>query len=75
MDRNGKLMATGVGGALVSAVCCLTPVLVILLGAVGLSACVAELDYVLVPAFAASVALAAFAFIRRKRSCPAGTSP
>ena len=58
MDQDTKLMATGIGGALVSAICCLTPVLIILLGAIGLSAFVAKLDYVLIPVFAASVALA-----------------
>ena len=33
-----KLIATGVVGTVIAALCCFTPVLVVLLGAVGLSA-------------------------------------
>jgi len=46
-------------------------VLIILLSALGLTAVVARLDYVLVPLFVASIALVIFALIRRRRSCPA----
>jgi mercuric ion transport protein len=68
MDENTKLIGVGVTGALLSMLCCLTPVLVILLGALGLTAFVAKLDYVLVPVFVASIAL-----VRRRRSCAAKT--
>ena len=71
MDQNTKLIGTGVAGALLSMLCCFTPVLVVLLSALGLTAFVAKLDYVLVPLFVASVALAIFALVRRRRSCPA----
>jgi mercuric ion transport protein len=73
MDENTKLIGVGVTGALLSMLCCLTPVLVILLGALGLTAFVAKLDYVLVPVFVASIALVAFALVRRRRSCAAKT--
>ena len=73
MDQNAKLIGTGVTGALVSMLCCFTPVLIILLGTLGLSAYVAKADYVLVPIFVASTALVIFAIIRRRRSCPART--
>ena len=73
MDQNTKLIGTGVAGALLSILCCLTPVLVIMLSAVGLTAFVAKLDYVLIPVFAASMALVVFALVRRRRSCPAKT--
>ena len=33
-----KLIATGVVGTVIAALCCFTPILVVLLGAVGLSA-------------------------------------
>ena len=49
MDENTKLIGVGVTGALLSMLCCLTPVLAILLGALGLTAFVAKLDYVLAP--------------------------
>jgi mercuric ion transport protein len=68
MDQNTKLIGTGVTGALVSMLCCLTPVLVLLLGAFGMSAYVAKLDYVLIPVFVASVALVIFAVVRRRKA-------
>jgi mercuric ion transport protein len=73
MDQNTKLIGTGAAGALVSMVCCFTPVLVVLLSALGLTAFVAKLDYVLVPLFVASAALVIFALVRRRRSCAART--
>ena len=38
MDQNTKLIGTGMAGALVSMLCCVTPVLVVVLGALGLTA-------------------------------------
>ena len=73
MDQNTKLIGTGLAGALLSMLCCFTPVLVILLSALGLTAFVAKLDYVLVPVFVASIALVIFALMRRRRSCAART--
>ena len=51
-----KLIATGIVGTVIAALCCFTPVLVVLLGAVGLSAWLGWLDYVLLPALAFFVA-------------------
>jgi len=45
-----KLVITGLIGTAIAALCCFTPVLVILLGAVGLSAWIGYLDAVLLPA-------------------------
>ena len=73
MDQNTQLIGTGVAGALLSMLCCFTPVLVIMLSALGLTAFVAKLDYVLIPVFIASIALVIFALVRRRRSCPAKT--
>jgi len=73
MDQNTRLIGTGVAGALLSMLCCFTPVLVILLSALGLTAFVARLDYVLIPVFMASIALVIFALVRRRRSCAAKT--
>ena len=73
MDQNTKLIGTGVAGALLSMLCCFTPVLAILLSALGLTAFVAKLDYVLVPVFVASIALVIVALMRRRRSCAART--
>ena len=67
-ERNDrKLIATGLTGAAVAALCCFTPVLVVLLGAVGLSAMLGWIDYVLLPALAFFVALTGYAVWRRQR--------
>lgn len=67
-----KLLLTGVVGAAVVAVCCFTPVLVILLGAIGLSAWLGWLDYVLLPALAIFLAVIAYALVRRARRPASG---
>lgn len=63
-----KLLLTGVIGTVIVALCCFTPVLVILLGVVGLSALTGVLDYVLVPALAVFVLLTIYALVRGNRS-------
>ena len=47
----GRTFLIGGAGTLVIGICCFTSVLVITLGAVGLSAWLAWLDYVLLPLF------------------------
>ncbi len=64
-DRN--LLRTGIIGTVIAAICCFTPVLVILLGAVGLSAWLGWLDYVLFPALAIFLGLTGYAVYRLKR--------
>lgn len=61
MNRDQKLLCTGVGGSVIAAICCFTPVLVILFGAIGVSWMVGYLDYVLLPALAAFLGLTAYA--------------
>jgi len=68
MDRNKKLLGAGIFGTAIAALCCFTPVLVILFGVVGLSALVGYLDYVLLPALAFFIALTVYAVWRRQRS-------
>ncbi len=62
-----RLLRVGVVGTVVAALCCLTPLLVVLLGTVGLSAAVGWLDYVLLPALAAFLGITIFAVVRRQR--------
>jgi len=64
--KERKLLAFGIGGTAVTAVCCFTPALVILLGGLGLSAWLAWLDYVLLPMLAAFIALTLFALMRAR---------
>ncbi len=66
--NNRTLLRTGVIGSAVAAVCCFTPVLVVLVVAVGLSALVGYLDYVLFPALAVFVGITIYAFARRSRA-------
>ena len=64
-DGNKKQMKTGIIGTVVAALCCFTPVLVVLFGAVGLSAWLGWIDYVLFPALFASLGLVAHALYSR----------
>ena len=63
-----SLLKVGVIGTIVAALCCFTPVLVVLFGVVGLSAVVGYLDYVLLPALAVFVLITIYAVIRRARN-------
>jgi mercuric ion transport protein len=62
-----SLLKVGVIGTIIAALCCFTPVLVVLFGVVGLSAVVGYLDYVLLPALAVFVLITICAVIRRAR--------
>ncbi|MEL6919940.1 MAG: mercury resistance system transport protein MerF [Pseudomonadota bacterium] len=64
--NNNKLFITGLIGTAVAALCCFTPVLVILLGAVGLSAIVGYLDYVLLPALGIFLLITTYALWKRQ---------
>ena len=66
-NNDRKLIATGIVGTIIAALCCFTPVLVVLLGAVGLSAVLGWIDYVLLPALAFFVGLTIYAVMRRQR--------
>ena len=62
-----KLLRTGVVGTAVAAVCCFTPLLVVVLGAAGLSVWLAWADYVLFPALASFIGMTVYALVRRAR--------
>ena len=61
-----RMLTVGIIGAFAAAVCCFTPILVALLGAVGMSAATGYLDYVLLPAIAIFIAISVYAYRRRK---------
>ena len=63
---DSRLLQVGIIGSVVAALCCFTPILVVLLGAIGLSALVGVLDYVLLPALAMFVAITVYALWKRK---------
>ncbi len=58
--KDRTILKVGIIGSVVAAICCFTPLLVILLGAVGLSAWLGWLDYVLLPALAMSIVITAY---------------
>ena len=64
--NNDKMLRYGVIGTVMAAICCFTPVLVLLLGAVGLSAALGWLDYVLLPALALFIGITIYAFWKRR---------
>lgn len=58
-----NLLKLGIIGTVVTAICCFTPALVLLLGAIGLSASLAWLDSVLIPLLVVFMAITAFAYM------------
>ena len=65
-DKN--LLRTGIAGIVATALCCVTPILVIALGALGFSAAVGWLDFVLFPLLAVFLGLTGYALHRRGKS-------
>ena len=61
VERRLRLLRVGIVGAAIAALCCFTPVLVALLGALGLATLSGYLDYVLFPALAFFVGLTIYA--------------
>ena len=67
-SNSGKrLLGAGIIGSAILALCCFTPVLVVLFSVVGLSAVLGWLDYVLLPALAFFIGLTVYAVWRRRR--------
>ena len=66
--KSKKLLKTSLLGTGILIVCCFTPALVILLGAVGLSAWLAWLDYVLLPLLVLFIGLTIFALLRLRKT-------
>ena len=75
MMNDRKLLRTGFSGAAITAICCFTPALVVLLGFAGLSTIVGWLDYGLFPILFASMGLVAYAlYLRSGRKGPLPTA-
>jgi|SRR6516164_9700014 mercuric ion transport protein len=62
-DRS--LITTGAIGAILAAICCATPPLVVVLGSIGLTAWLANADYVVLPVLFLGVALLGLGLYRR----------
>jgi len=63
---NKSVLWTGIIGAALAILCCATPALVVLLGAVGLSALTGYLGYLLLPAIVIFVGIVIYALWRGK---------
>lgn len=68
-------LRAGVIGTLLVALCCVTPVLVILLGVLGLSALTGYLDVVLLPALALFIGLTIYAVWRKRQADACRATP
>ncbi len=68
MKNPKALLRIGAVGSLVTALCCFTPILGLLLGMLGLSALTGYLDYVLLPALAAFIGLTLYALLRKRKA-------
>ncbi len=67
MSKN-KLIAVGIYGTVIAALCCFTPVLVVLFGMIGLSAFIGYLDYILLPALFFFIGLTIYAFWQHQKN-------
>ena len=64
---NRRLLQVGIVGTVIAALCCFTPLLVVLLGVAGLSFVTGYLDIVLIPSLLAFVGLIVYALWGRQR--------
>ncbi|MDQ6996975.1 MAG: mercury resistance system transport protein MerF [Mariprofundus sp.] len=65
--KKSTLLKTGIIGSAIAALCCFTPVLVMLFSAMGLAAWVGHLDAVLMPALLFFVGLTVYAYMRKEK--------
>jgi mercuric ion transport protein len=63
-----KGMLAALAGTVLVAICCFTPILVVLLGAVGLSASTKYLDVVLLPALVIIIVLTIVSYLRWRKA-------
>jgi len=67
MRFNSRLKRFGIVGTIVTALCCFTPILIVLLGVMGLSWIIGYLDYVLFPVLFIFVGITVYAVWRERR--------
>lgn len=70
--KNSTLLGIGIGGTVLAALCCFTPILLILLGVLGWGALTGYLDFVLLPALLVFMGITVYALLKQKRG-QAGT--
>lgn len=75
MQNPKTLLRVSVIGTVLVALCCFTPILVILLGTLGLASLTGYLDYVLLPALVFFIGLTCYALWRKKKNDACCDSP
>ena len=75
MANPKTLLRVSVIGTVLVALCCCTPILVVLLGTLGLAALTGYLDYVLLPALVFFIGLTCYAVWRKKKHDACCDSP
>ncbi len=73
MTKDKKLLCVGIGGTAIAAICCFTPLLVVVFGALGISAWLAGADLVLFPALGFFILLTLYALYRVRTRPKAGS--
>lgn len=66
--RNNRLLTVGVIGTVIAALCCFTPLLVLLVTAVGAGWITGYLDLILLPVLFLFVSLTLYAFWQQKKA-------
>ena len=69
--RDRTLITTGAIGGTLAAICCATPLLVVALGALGLTAWLSKADYVLIPTLLICLGLVCLGLYRRHAAAQA----
>ncbi len=68
MNKNKKTFIVSLAGTIIVAICCFTPLLVVVMGVIGLSIIVPYLDYLLLPALGLFIIITIVAFMKWKKS-------
>ncbi len=63
-----RLLKIGIVGSIIAAICCFTPALALLLGAVGLASLTGHLDIVLLPTLVIFLSLTGYALWKRSKA-------
>jgi mercuric ion transport protein len=64
--RKNIVLRTGITGSIITAICCFTPILIVIFTAIGLAAIVGYLDYVLFPLLAIFLGMVGYGIYKRQ---------
>jgi mercuric ion transport protein len=65
-NRKNIILRTGIIGSIITAICCFTPILIVIFTAIGLAAIVGYLDYVLFPLLAIFLGMIGYGIYKRQ---------